>query len=574
MLRKFSIISFFSGFSTFLVYLALFGIGEGISVVFFWAPIVVIIASLLYQIMNYVYVSGISKDEILIVLEIFLFTFVVHLMVARPGSIGLVGHDPHYEYSGAKTIMDSGWPIPTNIPITVKTRNYSEWPMLDFLTIIFSEIIGMDLLTAARLIPILINSFTVVFLYLFARVIYKDRRISFTASLAFAALFPYINFQTHFVRESFAFVLLFACLYCLVKAQRKRQKVFHYLGIFLVVVLIFSHHLTSFVLLLFLFIAAVLIKVVPKVFKIGGSGEKRILLPSFSLLILALLLNVSYWTTVGEFVLRASSLYLSDLSFGRFGSFSSRRFSLSAGSIRAVAASYGNILFLGIFGILILSYLLRNTKKANVADIVFAVFGLLCVISGYVSLYITSFAGFDFTRPANFGYAFLLIPVAHVMTRNKHRKAVAILLGCFILLQVFTIPSYYYDLNARPEYAYGSYREYYLPEEYSAVDRFNLSGKVIGDWTTFELFGGLQQVNVIYQSDKAVQIFEGNLTLLKGYDWFVFRHEDFDVAQVGSSKPVAVTIETYNEFGRTVLMEKVYNNGEVEIYRSLVGMLR
>lgn len=565
--------SFFAGLITLLVYLAIFSTGQSASIGFFWVPIAAIIASLLYQIMNYASVSGVSKNEMLIVSEIFLFTLALHFMVARPGYAGLVGHDPHYEYSAAKTIESSGWPVPADLNIPIKTRNYSEWPMLDLLALSFSDILGLDLLTVGRWVPVLVNSFAVVFLYLFSRVTYENRQVSLTASLAFAAFFPYINFQTRFVRESFAFVLLFAFLYCLVKGQRTRQKAFHFLGILLIVFLVFSHHLTSFVLLLFLVTAALLVKFVPKIFKFEESGEKRALVPSLSLLILALLLNVSYWTTVGEFVIRAFSLLLSDLSFGGFGSFSARRFSLSAGSIRVALASYGNLALLGVFVILILNYVLRNRKKANAADIVFAVFGAFWVISGYSSLYISSLAGVDFTRLATFGYAFLLLPVAHVTTLSKYRKAIAVLMGCFILLQVFTIPSYYYDVKARPEYSYGSYREYYLPEEYSAVNRISLPGKVIGDWTTYELFGGLQDAIVIYQSDKVVQIFEGNITLLKGYDWFVFRHEDFDLAKVGSSRPVAVTMETYNEFSRTVLMEEVYCNGEVEIYRSLVGTL-
>jgi hypothetical protein len=576
----------------FMIYLLGVKMGLNPSLILFWSPIIIMVVVVLQQIINF---GQKDKSVKVILSEIFFMTLALHLVFIVPISTGLIGRDVHYDYYATKTIMDSGWPIPENISILTRTRRYSEWPMLHMFAGMVSTIMGADLFIVAKWLPSVYSSFAIIFVYLLAKTIYDNERSALLAAFGVSAILWYIYFHSKFLREGFAFVLFFAVLYTCVKAFKKRNIIFQFLGILLALALIFSHHLTSFMLLLFLCVWVVfyrfslwrLLKIWPfNVFRTRPAIKLSTIKLSLTFLAFIFISTISHWIFVGEWVINVLTLLVNEIGVYNYLDFEYivyklnpqnlfiYRRTLGSDSPRVTIASYGNLLLAVTFGILILSEIVRSKDHKNVPQNFY-----FLTWAGLIFITATVIPRIDFARFITFGYPFLLIVAAHVILKKRNRRTLCILFAIFVLLQVFSIPPYIYDHSVLPEYQARGYRDFYLPQEYKAAYWFNFSGVAIGDYSANELFGGLRQLNVIY-NETAVRVFEGSLETLKKYDWMIFRDEDMQgtlINQMSIARHRPLTDEryrlhlylinaTYRRFNETPYLIKAYDNGEVQIY--------
>jgi len=563
---KTSISLFLVAFTTFIVYLLGVNIGINPPVILFWIPAIGMVIITMY---NIIICEAKNQSGTLILFEIFLMTLAFHLISVVPVSTGMLGHDAHFDYYAAKEIADNGWPIPENVPILTRTQQYSEWPMLHLFAVSTAMITGADLFTVAKWLPSIYSSFAIIFMYLLTRTIYNDKRTALLASFGASGILWYIFFHSKFVREGFAFVLFFGVLYVYAKAMKERKMAFGSLAILLAVSLMFAHHLTSFLLLLLLFVWTFfnrfdvlrLARVKSVNALTGQLVSGRFLTFSFLVLISAF----SYWSFISGWVIGKFVTMATSLNIARFQEASTRY--IGSGSLRVTIVSYGDLLIVLLLSLLVLIEVLRKKKyKTTAEDAIFLLWNSFML--GFV--FMLSFVmrpGVEHTRFLVYGYPFLLAAAANTVLKVKYKKILCGLFAIFILLSLFSIPQHIYDRSVSPEYESGEYRNYYLPSEYTAVYWSNLSGVAIGDYRTNTLFGGLLQLKVAY-GENAELVFGGDFEVLKKFDWLIFNYDNLKSALMGQMRRAGnpMTNETYQHLQGFVYLSKVYGNGQVEMY--------
>lgn len=333
----------------------------------------------------------------------------------------------------------------------------------------------------------------------------------------------------------------------------------------------FSHHLTCLILMVFSFILMMLKYLFPKLsgIKIFMKYQKdfqdnHLIKSSNATLLFITTFILAYWIYIGDFTFKVLGILQKDLFNRSYGSYNLHHYFTA--STRMILGSYGNVLFL-IFVFMVLLYsLIKGKGHKRIADLIFLIWGGLIVTTSYLS---TSFMPrIEFSRFILFGYPFLIISVTAALVKLK-KPMIQYLYIVFMVFQLILIPPYLYNHSFTPEYEYGRYREYFLPEEYRAAAWFKehvpLKNNVAGDWTSFELFGS-QQFNVYHETEEAVQIFKGDLENLGTYHWLILRREDFYAARVGKPRvnpAVAVSEETLNRLNEDRRIAKVYDNQEV-----------
>jgi len=556
-------INLYIGFVCYLLYSSK---GIVISALYFFIPLMSMICVIFIQLLQFK--EGYNSGKILL-LEIVFLGIGLSLAYSIP-HIGLFGHDPHWDYSVVKAILERGWPLPNDGSILNRTLNLSEWPMLHFLAIISYYVAKIDLMVVAKYLPIIINAFTILFIYLLTKEIFGEIMTALIVAFSFSFLFWQVFYHTLFIRESIAFLFFFAILFIMFRKQKCEESV---LFVILVIAVAFSHHMTSLMLILFT-ITLLLYRWINSYLSSQRFFNKedtlKILTQSKTRNILIVLVFViSYWIYIGGFTLKVLDVLYDDILLKMYGTYNLNLY-FTKSSLRMMLGAYGNILFLLIFSVVILYviFFTKTSKKINI--MFFALWGWLIIFTSYISTYL--FPRIEFSRFILFGYPFLLMSSAS--TVNFFRaKILRFIFVSFAIFNLFLIPPYIYSKNYLPEYEYGKYREYYLSEEYQAMSWFKEytypKNMVAGDWTVFELLGS-QQINVDYNSAKVVQIFKGSFKNIQNYDWFIFRSEDFDCAMVGqprTTEPVVVTKECYSTLNNINSVSKVYDNKEVEFYK-------
>ena len=491
--------------------------------------------------------------------EIFFMTFSFHLISVIPIQTGILGHDAHFDYYAAKTIMNNGWPIPQNVPVLARTRDYSEWPMLHFFGGTISTITGVDLFTVAKWLPLFYSPFAVLFVYLLAKIIYNDERTALLATFGISGVSGYIFSHAKFIREGFAYVLFFAALYTCVKGIKERKITFWLLGLIFAFSLVFSHHLSGFFLLLLLFIWYTFYHWdVLRLLKIrSGKPVKTEPLISrryLSFAVLVLLFTISHWMFIGEWVIDVFVTIVNELSVAHAEATFVRYYGM--GSPRVTMVSLGSLLLVLALSILVLNEIRKRDSRTE--DLVFLFWN--CLMFGLILI-----PRMEYTRFITYGYPLLLIAAASVKLEKKYQKIWYSLFAIVILLSVFSIPPHIYVHSINPEYESGEYRNYYLPQEYDAVYWSNLSGISIGDYRINTLFGGLRQLNVVYD-ERAWQVLSGDLEASKNFNWLIFDSEYLHVLLIGRASRYRMTNENYERLQWAVYLSKVYENNQVGIY--------
>jgi hypothetical protein len=104
----------------------------------YWTLIAILTVCLVWQSDR---VGRNGYHEGIILAEIAVFAFALHLIFVIPVSQGLFGRDVHSDYYATKTILEYGWPIPNSVEVLTHTREYSLWPGMHILGGVVSRIL-------------------------------------------------------------------------------------------------------------------------------------------------------------------------------------------------------------------------------------------------------------------------------------------------------------------------------------------------------------------------------------------------------------------------------------------------
>ena len=544
--------------------------GHQLPLAFFWIPLVVAIGLVVFQ-CSVVETSSLRVNIVLV--EVLAIGTLAHFLYVIPAGAGVIGRDIFADLRATQYDQEFGWPIPASVQVTGITRIVSEWPLSHFLGLAASYLLGIDLFSVSnpnnvmRWFPSVVSLATPLFWYTIAKRLYGRADVGLLASLASSLVFYNMMFHAWYVRETVAYVLLFAFILAFMIASLEpnlalRMKV---VAILFLVGLLFSHHLTFLFALLFLTLALLLPNLVGRVLHLKtGSQEtsaRQAPLPAGVLLLAGATMFLAYLIYVGEPVFKvlvestqalfAPTIVISVRSSGD-------------------AISRDRILLAArlVFGVIFAAFLVRQISRKEKTlgwDILGFAWGVATGLVVGVSYFVANVVNAGILRLEAFAWPIVLLPASHALVGQRGRAVGSMVLVAFIVLNVLIIPPYIYDSTASPAYQDGETSIRYSLALYAAATWFRANGTIVGDVSTFELFGDLGQRQVVTD----FQIFQGNLTGISQYQWIVLRQENANVvvSLTGSQTITRVSQSTWDLFNSTDAVSKVYDSGDVEIFR-------
>jgi hypothetical protein len=506
--------------SLFIIYLLSIRQQVYLPVSIFWVAVVVLIGTLIYQILGIKSSSPFTK---LILIEIAVTSFIFCLIFQIP-NYGLYGQDPYGDLSFAKDILFNG-----HIAVTSQYYiDYSNFPILHIFSAIISMITAVDLFSVAKWFPSFLSAGLVFILYLLISRILKDKKIALLSVLVYVCLENHILWGSLFVRETYALVLAVMCIYLYFTSMHSSHpRTYCALSILCLIITVFTHHLTSFLLMLFFLIHLLVTKVINFSFlrKVNFGdyvkGEKVTL----TFLLIAVVAILSYWTFIVTYPLETLISFGRDLfETGKYGvgSYAGAN-SLSASSITTIR---GNITFYGfyffnlIFCIILLFNIMPRRKYRRVETISFTLFLLFCLFMGFVSLYLLPAYAFP-DRYLTYGWLFGIPPLisAILITKYKYLRKIGVLLViAFILFNIYIIPPSLW--SPRSQETSLATVEIYAPslEDYALARALNFStGTILApDNDLMAIYDMQNNLGTFYSS------FNGNRT---NFNWIVVQKE-------------------------------------------------
>ena len=424
------------------------------NIILFWVPILLMISIILYQIFF-------LTNNNFVLLEIFLVYLLLHLIYVV-GYYGLRGSDSYIDYNFLKDIINNH-----NFRLEVSFQeSIRGYPMLHIFSSTTSIISKINPLLVAKYLPSLLSSLIVFPIYLFGYSVYNDKKIALFSCLIFGTIPQFMSFETAFIREVIALFFMILFFY-LIHIFTKRNSYFFYLFIFILIpAVIFSHHLTSFLVLALLIIYLMLSKVFPFILKLinyifhikitfmkglAESLNRRVLLVviifSTSLSIyLYLLYELEFFT--GFF----SDIINEILGVRNVGGTYAETSNLGD----PIVTLKGNIIFYGffffniLFGLIfIIKFFIKNINLSKI-EVTCMIYYFFCMFLGFLTMFVVSHMAFP-DRFIPFGFMFGLIPLAGMLLflkKNIFKKIIAILLISFIVYNLYYIDTNYYTNNA------------------------------------------------------------------------------------------------------------------------------
>ena len=535
------------------VYLLLVRAAVYLPLAVFWLAIFLVILALSYG--SLLDDSGKSAWWVLAILFISVW-WLKSILV--PTTAPFFGSDAYYEIAATSEIDRLGW-----FALFPWSKGTSEWanatnyPLLSFVSLYFSSVSGLPLITWGRWGVLVLSLISLCLVYLISLEIFLKRKTALLGAIGFGTTYMYLMFHSVYVRESLAFIFFLGAIYSILRSQRSREPHKFYYRIAALVfsaATVFSHHLTSFLLFLFLFIWIVIQRVYPSFVKIIDRSQPARIRPFSSVVWLFLMVAMlAHWLYLKQSPLGIIHSLIQDAVSGP-GAVS---FSLPD------TGRYTLLLILQVlttlaFAILALlgAYLRPLKNPIHMTAIVWG--GLL----GAASLYLI-FAGIQGTSSLSsrfelFAYAFLIPAAAHAIVSiyKKHRTIALSLCALFVfygLNSVYRLPTYAYS-QIQPDFIHREVKLSLLPEEYGVLKTVHSSGNIASDLVLRRLFKPLSNAS--------------------SYDWFDLKRGeqlrnkkiDFDFIILGERQSILMEGGLYQVKLEDLGLSKVYQAGKVAVY--------
>jgi len=377
----------------------------------------------------------------------------------------------------------------------------------------------------------------------------------------------HILFSSLFIRETIALVLAVCCVYLYFKAKSSAHPVAYCsLSIMCLVGTVFAHHLTSFMLSLFLLIQFLVYKACELPFLrrtyFGDdiAGEEV----TSSFLSISFVAILTYWMYVvvsplHTLVTFAKEIFApSQLGAASYGEVTGITTTLPH-SLRGSVLFYGFFFFLLIFIIILLYGLLPRLRHNRIETLSFTLFLFLCGIGGLMSLYLITIRVAPFPdRFMTFGWLFAFAPlVAIILSRKKQwlRGVGIFLLFLFMLYNIYQITPTAWDAKAEGGQVAPS------EEDYALANTF--------DFSSGEIAAHENNLLAIYDvSNNLGENFFENIDL-SGYDWVILQQEALRLEQKYHPEPETEAIAEMRQLEKEGSPDrnKIYQSSNLSVFK-------
>jgi len=551
-----STIIYFLSATLFLGYLLSVRQGFSLPLWAFWVSVGLLIFTVVFQSFR---TQLSSKFEMLIIIEIAVAALLFHL-VYQISIYGLYGSDAYIDLVSAEGILATGFI--RGAPQYINPASY--FPLIHVLGAQVALVTGWPMLEIAKWMPAFFSLAFIPIYYLFNKKIFKEIRITLFATLFLVCLQQYILFCSLYIRETLALFFAICCLYLYftskLSAYSSSRMV---LAIFFFIVTVVSHHLTSFMLFVFILIQFIFSKLVNL-----RLVRKRVSLENVETRVGSVFLAFAfvgitfYWGYVITTPLNSLSKFARDLlsvSQWGMGTYASKA-GVAVGAIqniRGFILFYGFFAFLLVFGFILLFQLVNRGKK-HLEIYSFTTYPFLCGIVGLMQMYVLKYGVGAFPdRFLMYGWLLGSGPLCVAILKAKTR--ILAILGflsviLFMFYNIFGIDPLTWDSNAKGLSYSTSVSDYALAK---ALD-FS-EGKVISNsysrYAIYELYQNLGDSE------------QENVDLSK-FDWIIINKTDITFERLYYPTPRTSVIAQMETLGMPTSQgeNKVYESNELSVF--------
>lgn len=470
---KISIAFFFIALSLLLQYLIYIRNYIYISSFFFWATVIIIFGCIFYQLFK---VEITNKSRNIMMLEVSLTACAFHLIYEIP-YYGLRDTDVYHDLNSMKGILLTGFI--RGDPHYIDYASY--FPIVHLLGAQLSLLTGLCPFDVAKWLPSFIGITFPIMLYLLFLVIFKNEKISLLSTLLYICMQNNILLGALFIRENIAimFLVLFIYLYFSIPSSKNTL-----LALIFMISITLSHHLTSFILLIFfiiyMFITNFVYPYCKNLFSKNVSPERKF---NKNILLLVCIVPFSYWIFVALQPLIVIRTFLKGLVYGDSSLTYAQVADISFSSILSIR---GYILYIGfyffniIFGVILLYQLMPNIKKKIFEIYPFTIFHLFMGIVGFLFLYFipTKVALLFPDRFLAYGWLFGFAPLAIFIDNLKNKRVYRIgvlLLFLYLFYNIYSIETPAWDPNHKDIAIAPSQEDYAFAENHAFAEQFSFN---------------------------------------------------------------------------------------------------
>jgi len=530
--------------------------------ILFWIVIFFILSIVVYQILQIKLFPSYDK---VVLLEIIVVCTTFHLIYQIP-YYGLIGYDTYMDLTASKSILFSGFIM--GDPRYINAASY--FPVIHIFGVMFSFITNLNIFHIAKWVPSFIDGAALIpLLYLLILKIFKDRRIGLLSALLFASIQEHILFSSLFVRQTYALILAVLCIYLYFSSGTSTHPIVsRILSTICLVLAVLAHHLTSFMISMFILIHFLSTKTL-KIPFFKRTYFKNIIVEkeiSFAFILMAFIAELAYWIYV------VLSPFYTLVSFARsllvpeewwintYVELAGIR-PTSFPTIRGYIIFYGFYLFHFTFAFILLCRLMLKPRKLNMETWSFTLFFYLCLLLGFLSAYVVNPAASP-QRFLPFGWLFGSAPLTATILRDKHKwfKRIGVfLLITFILFNIYMIEPTAWDAQAEG-----------IPSAASEED-FALANAI--DFSNGRIFGPNNPLMAIYALHNNLGTIFAHPYLsefnLVNFDYIIIQKKQLELEKKYNPDPRTETIATLRALvnGTHMGYNKIYESGNILVFQ-------
>lgn len=417
----------------------------------FWLTAFLMIGTILYQIFF-------IKNKTFVLFEIFIVYFLFHL-IYQIGYYGLRGSDSYVDFTFYTSIL--------NRSHFILGESVTGWPVIHLLSSALSIITKINPLLIAKFLPSFITSIIVLPIYLLITNIYKNKKVALLSCIIFSTVPQFVSFEAVFVRETIAIFIFILFFYIIYITKKRKDTGLGFLSIILVPIIVFGHHFTSFMFIIFLTIFIGSSVIVPVLYRKNKNIKFNVIhVKTILLIILAAVLV--YWLYLAVFIIEDFFLIFYEATGVKELVTYAERVDLG-GTIKTLKGNiiyYGFFFFQGILSLILLIKLLTKKNNQKIEDVTFTMFLYFSLFYGFIALFILGSMLFP-DRFLPFGWMFGLIPLtAYILyiKNNVIRKILVFLLISFMVFNIYNIDSGFYTGDVQTQGVVATEKEYLMAE--------------------------------------------------------------------------------------------------------------
>lgn len=519
-----STIVFFVCMTVLLLYLLAMRLYSPFPMAIFWVAVVTAIVNIVFQITRIPW----RGHEGFLLAEILLLGIVLHMTYVIP-VYGPQNTDAIRYMAVTKQILEHGVVLP--IGPGPAAESTAAWPSLMIWTSQFHYITGIPLASIMKWVPsIFISSVSILLLYILIKKVFKSEKVPLFAMLLMVTVTYFVWEGAALETEIFSWVLMIAAIYFLAKAESGNRVACAGLFILCLAAVIFTHHLTSFLLLIFLVVSLATYRI------LGSFGsrlpfplERSTLIITSTVALLAFVGIFSYWIYVYDTPLRALIEQGAALLHRQPGVLTAAEISHAIDprtvmTVRGMILFWGYYFFYSVFAVVLLRGLFSRPKNRSPEFYSFVAFLSVLAIWGYVQLYVIppktpGTVGIE--RTVMLGWVWGFAPLVSCVLDSKRRllKRVGIMiLVAFMLFNIYSITPARWDFNAP-----GKLQSTVLREDYALAETLPLTAEEAGHRV---MGAGYKASNMPILEHQGMQLYYLNalgLEQLERMNWIVVR---------------------------------------------------